>query len=102
LVPVFNFRSGFEIHRLQERMAASTATAAMMAMQEPRRRKLGSRPRASETTAVCLVTVGELVTVTPTRVVAAAAEVRIAAADDSTAIATAAAKATAREVVISM
>jgi hypothetical protein len=42
--------------------------------------------------------VGELVTVTPTRV---AAEVRIAAADDSTAVATAA-KATAMETMISM
>ena len=32
LVPVFSFGSGSEISRLQERMAASMATAAMMAM----------------------------------------------------------------------
>ena len=45
--------------------------------------------------------IAELVMVTPTRVVAAAAEVRIAAADDSTAVATAA-KAIAMETAISM
>ena len=79
LVPVFSFRSGSEISRLQKATAASTATAAIMAMLKPERRYLRSPPN---------------------RVVAAAAEVRTAATDDSTAVAEAA-KSTAMEMVIS-
>ncbi len=78
LGPVFSFDSESKIHRLQEATAASTATAAMMAMLQPERRSLKSPP---------------------SRVVAAAAKVRTAATDDSTAVATAA-KSTAMEMVI--
>ena len=79
LGPVFSFGSGVEIHRLQKATAASTATAAMMAIQEPERRYLR---------------------LSLSRVVAAVAEVRTAATDDSTAVAVAA-KSTAMEMVIS-